>query len=147
MEVSIMYHHTPLEWMRAVPVGVLALSTMLMAGCNLDLAGAAGGPTGLDKISLTGPSTVQVGDTIRLTASGSVTGLIGILVLDPIRDGIFSVSDSTIAAIVPFNPPPGDTTSFASVRVKGLKAGGVQVTVRARGKSDTHSIVVTPTGT
>ena len=120
---------------------------MLMAGCNLDLAGAAGGPTELDKISLTGPSTVQVGDTIRLTASGSVTGLIGILVLDPIRDGSFSVSDSTIASIVPFNPPPGDTTSFASVRVKGLKVGNVQVTVRARGKSDTHSVAVTSTGT
>jgi hypothetical protein len=144
--VSIMYRHNPLEWTRAVSVGVFALATVLLAGCNLDLAGVAGGPTGLDKISLTGPSTMQVGDTIRLTASGSVTGPVGFLLIDPVRDGSFGVSDATIVAIVPFNPPPGDTISFASVRVEGLKSGRVQVTVRARGKSDTHSIDVTPAG-
>lgn len=141
-----MYRHTSLDSTKAAAVGVLALATMLMAGCNLDFTGVAGGPTGLDKISLTGPSMVQVGDTIRLTASGSVTGLVGFLLIDPIRDGSFTVSDVTIAAIVPFNPPPGDTTSFASVRVEGLKSGRVQVTVSARGKSDTHSIDVTPAG-
>lgn len=142
-----MYRHTSLEWTKAASVGVLVGAIMLMTACNLDLAGAAGGPTGLGKISLTGPSTVQVGDTIRLTASGTVTGPVGFLLIDPIRDGIFTVSNATIATIVPFNPPPGDTTSFASVRVEGVKAGSVQVTVRARGKSDTHSIEVTSGGT
>ncbi len=145
----MMYRHTPLEWTRAVSVGVLAGAIMLMAACMPDFSRVAGGPTGLDKISLTGPSTVQVGDTVRLTASGSVTGIIGLLVIDPIRDGSFTVSDATIAAIVPFNPPAGDTTSFASVRVQGLKSGRVEVTVRARGKSDTHpvDVMLTPAGT
>lgn len=130
-----------------VLLGVFLASTAAVAGCNLDLAGVPGGPTQLGKISLTGPSTVQVGDTIRLTASGSVTGLIGFFLIDPIRDGKFTVSDSTIAAIVPFNPPPGDTTSFASVRVDGLKCGSIQVTVSTRGKSATHAIQVTPAST
>lgn len=142
----MMYRHTPLEWTRAVSVGVLAGAIVLMAACMPDFSRVAGGPTGLDKISLTGPSTVQVGDTIRLIASGSVTGIIGLLVIDPIRDGSFTVSDATIAAIVPFNPPAGDTTSFASVRLQGLKSGRVDVTVRARGKSDTHPVDVTPAG-
>ena len=142
----MMYRHTPLEWTRAVSVGVLAGALVLMAACMPDFSRVAGGPTGLDKISLTGPSTVQVGDTIRLIASGSVTGIIGLLVIDPIRDGSFTVSDATIAAIVPFNPPAGDTTSFASVRLQGLKSGRVDVTVRARGKSDTHPVDVTPAG-
>ena len=142
----MMYRHTPLEWTRAVSAGVLAGAIVLMAACMPDFSRVAGGPTGLDKISLTGPSTVQVGDTIRLIASGSVTGIIGLLVIDPIRDGSFTVSDATIAAIVPFNPPAGDTTSFASVRLQGLKSGRVDVTVRARGKSDTHPVDVTPAG-
>src|SRR6266550_4022672 len=137
-----MYRYSTLKSTTAVRgVGVLALGAILTTACNLDLAG---GPTGLDKISLTGPSTVQVGDTIRLTASGSVTGMIGYLLIDRIRDGSFTVSDATTAAVLPFNPPQGDTASFASVRVEGLKMGTVDVTVRARGKSDTHSIEVTP---
>jgi len=137
-----MYRYSTLKSTTAVRgVGVLALGAILTTACNLDLAG---GPTGLDKISLTGPSTVQVGDTIRLTASGSVTGMIGYLLIDRIRDGSFTVSDATTAAVLPFNPPQGDTASFASVRVEGLKTGTVDVTVRARGKSDTHSIEVTP---
>jgi len=127
--------------------GVFLIGTALITGCNLDLTGVAGGPTGLDSISLTGPSTMQVGDTIRLSASGSPSGLIGFLLLDPIRDGKFTVSDATIAAIVPLIPPPGDTTSVASVRVQGLKIGSVQVTVSARGKSATHPVVVTTAST
>ena len=127
--------------------GFFLIATALITGCNLDLTGIAGGPTGLERISLTGPSTVQVGDTIRLSASGSPSGLIGFLFLDPIRDGKFTVSDATIAAIVPLIPPPGDTTSVASVRVQGLKVGSVQVTVSARGKSATHPVVVTTAST
>ena len=126
---------------------VVLIGTALFTGCKLDLAGVAGGPTGLGKISLMGPSTVQVGDTIRLTAYGDVTGIIGYLLIDRITDGRFTVSDPAIAAIVPFNPPSGDTTSFASVRVEGLKSGSVQVTVSARGKSATHPVQVTTAST
>ena len=142
-----MRRYPQLKWTNDVLVKAFLVATVLMMGCNVDLTGLAGGPTELDKISLSGPSTVQVGDTIRLTASGSVTGFVGFLFLDPIRDGKFTVSDSTVAAIVPLIPPPGDTTSFSSVRVEGLKSGSVQVTVRARGKSQTHSVEVTPRNT
>jgi hypothetical protein len=126
-----------------VLIGVFLVGTMLVTGCSVHPTGVSSLQTGLDRISLTGPSTVPVGDTIRLTATGSVTGLIGYLLIDRIPDGKFTVSDSTIAAIVPFNPAPGDTTSFASVRVEGVKSGTAQVTVRARGKSDTHAVQVT----
>jgi hypothetical protein len=143
-EESVMRCYSQFKW--TVP-GVFLLGTALITGCKLDLTGVAGGSTGLENISLTGPSTVQVGDTIRLSASGSPTGLIGFLLLDPIRDGQFTVSDATIAAIVPLIPPPGDTTSVASVRVQGLKVGSVQVTVSARGKSATHPVEVTPAST
>lgn len=122
---------------------VVLVGTVFVTGCNVDPLGVSAFETGLNKISLTGPSTVQVGDTIRLTASGSVTGLIGFLLVDRIADGKFAVSDPAIAAILPFNPPSSDTTSFASVRVEGLKIGKVEVTVRARGKSETHSVEVT----
>src|SRR6266403_5648618 len=138
-----MRRYAHLKSTKDVLLGLFLAGTALLAACNLDLTGIAGGPTGLERISLTGPSTVQVGDTIRLSASGSPSGLIGFLFLDPIRDGKFTVSDATTAAIVPLIPPPGDTTSVASVRVQGLKVGSVQVTVSARGKSATHPVVVT----
>jgi hypothetical protein len=140
-----MRRYSQFKW---TPLGLFLIGTALITGCNLDLTGLdAALSTGLDKISLTGPSTVLVGDTIRLSASGSVTGVIGFLLIDPIRDGTFTVSDATIAAIVPLIPPPGDTTSVASVRVQGLKGGSVQVTVSARGKSATHPVVVTTSST
>jgi len=139
-----MRHYSRVKSAKDVLIGVVLVGTAFMSGCNADLLGVSSFETGLDKISLYGPSTVQVGDTVRLSASGSVTGIIGYLLIDRIPDGKFAVSDPTIAAILPFNPPPGDTTSFASVRVEGLKIGRVEVTVRARGKSATHSVEVTP---
>jgi hypothetical protein len=120
----------------------VALSTAFMAGCNFDLSEIFGSE--LQKISLSGPDIVSVGDTVRLTASGTVTGVVGLLFVDPIRDDRFGVSDPTVVMITPFNPPSGDTTSFASVNVKGLKVGTAQVTVTARGKSATHSVQVVP---
>ncbi len=142
-----MRRYAHLKSTKDVLLGLVLAGTALLAACNLDLTGIAGGPMGVERISLTGPSTVQVGDTIRLSASGSPSGLIGFLFLDPIRDGKFTVSDATTAAIVPLIPPPGDTTSVASVRVQGLKVGSVQVTVSARGKSATHPVVVTTAST
>ena len=123
-------------------VVALILATAILSGCNLTGLDFGGG---LDKISLDGPSVVQVGDTIRLTASGSVSGLLGLLFLDRVLDARFKVSDPTVATIQPFIPPKTDTTSFSSVLVRGRKVGRVNVTVSARSKSGTHIVDVTAT--
>lgn len=127
---------------RLAGIVTLVLATAILGGCNftgLDFGG------GLEKISLDGPSVVQVGDTIRLTASGSVSGLLGLLFLDRVLDARFKVSDPTVATIQAFIPPKTDTTSFASVLVRGRKVGRVDVTVSARSRSDTHIVDVTAT--
>jgi len=125
----------------AAKIGFLSLLTILSAGCKLDLAPVTDEGR-LTAISLYGPSQVQVGDTVRLSASGSVSGIVGLLAYDRILDSRFTTSDPTIAAILPFTPPPGDTTSFMSVRVEGRKVGTVQITVSARGISETHLVNV-----
>lgn len=125
-------------------IGALILATTFLAGCDLGVLDLAGG--NLQKISLGGPSVVQVGDTIRLTASGTVDGLLGLLFLDRLLDARFTVSDPTVASISPFIPPKGDSTSFASVLVKGLKVGRVNVTASEGSKSDTHPVDVVAPG-
>ena len=136
--------HNPRSATHAARVGALMLATTFLAGCNLGVLDLAGG--NLQKVSLSGPSVVQVGDTIRLTASGSVDGLLGLMFLDRLLDARFTVSDPTVASISPFIPPKGDTTSFASVLVQGRKVGRVNVTVTDGSKSDTHPVdVVAPT--
>jgi len=114
---------------------------ILCADCNFDLAPVSDEGR-LTKISLYGPSQVQVGDTIRLSAEGSVSGLVGILFYDRILDGRFSASDTTIATILPFIPLPTDSTSVASVLVEGRKVGTVQIKVSARGITETHRVDV-----
>jgi hypothetical protein len=122
-------------------LGFLTLVAILCADCNFNL-GPVTDEGRLTKISLYGPSQVQVGDTVRLSAEGSVSGLVGILFYDRILDGRFSASDTTIATILPFIPPPGDSTSVASVLVKGRKIGTVQIRVSARGLTETHRVDV-----
>ena len=124
-------------------ISVLSLATALVGGCNmtgLDFGGE------LQSISLSGPSVVQVGDTIRLTAAGSVSGLIGMLFLDRLLDARFTTSDATVATIQAFIPPATDTTSFSSVLVTGRKVGRAGITVRARSQSDTHFVDVIAPG-
>jgi hypothetical protein len=127
--------------LRISRVAIVMLMSGLLGGCGLSEFTDAFS-SNLTGISLGGPSLVQVGDTVRLTAMGSVSGLIGIFGYDRILDGRFTVSDPTIATIVPFTPPPTDTTSFESVLVEGRQVGTVQVTVTARGFSGTHSVNV-----
>jgi hypothetical protein len=133
---------------RTRPLIFISATALLVASCHLGSLDGLDGfdepfSSELDTISLNGADTVAVGDTIRLSAHGTVTGLIGLLFYDPIRDGRFSVSDPTVAAITPFNPPASDTVSSSSVRVKGLRVGTVEITVSARGKRGTHSVEVT----
>src|SRR5688572_23091639 len=51
-------------------------------------------------------TVVEVGDTIRLTASGRVDGIAGIFGYSRILDAIWTTSDATIARIELLPPPP-----------------------------------------
>ena len=136
--------HNPLSTPQLARVIATMLGTAFLGACNLTGLDYAGGE--LEKVSLEGPSVVQVGDTIRLTAGGSVSGLVGLFAFDRLLDARFTVSDPTVATIQTFIPPEGDTTSFTTVLVRGRKVGRVDVTVSARSKSGTHPVDVVAAG-
>jgi hypothetical protein len=139
--IQVIIHRYRSVSRRAGRLGLLSLITILCAACDFNL-GPASDEGRLTKIGLYGESQVQVGDTIRLSAEGSVSGIVGLLFYDRILDGRFSASDTTIATILPFIPPPSDSTSVASVLVEGRKVGTVQIKVSARGITGTHRVDV-----
>ena len=141
----ITHHQRTLKGSAIRSAAAVALITGLLNGCNFDL-GPLTDDGRLLSISLGGPSQVQVGDTITLTAMGSVSGLIGIFFYDRILDGKFSISDPATASIIPFYPPPGDSTSFTGVKVVGRKPGSVVVAVTARRVTGIHSVEVIAAG-
>ncbi len=98
----------------------------------------------LTRIEINGDSVVQVGNTLRLSTYGRVSGVVGILTYDRVLDAAWSASDPTIVSITPIKPPAGDSTSTASLLVRGVRAGSVQITVSARGVHATAPVRVTP---
>lgn len=98
----------------------------------------------LVSIGISGDSVVTVGDTIRLSTRGKIDGIIGILASDRVLDAVWSVSNPTIVSVTPVHPPPGDSTSTASLLVRGVRAGSVQVTATARKVSGTTTVRVVP---
>jgi hypothetical protein len=77
---------------------------------------------------------VEVGDTIRLSATGSVSGLIGIFSYAPVLDAEWSVSDPRIAKLIPLPPPPPDDSfPHARILVQGVKPGTVSVSAQSHG--------------
>lgn len=87
----------------------------------------------LTSIAISGDTVVQVGDTIRLSARGTVAGVIGIFGFDRVPDAVWSISDHTIASIAPVKQIAGDTTSGSAIILTGLQQGRVQVAAAARG--------------
>lgn len=88
----------------------------------------------LKSISVSSGGIVEVGDTIRLDASGSVTGLIGIFSYAPILDAEWSISDPLIARLIAVPPPPPeDSFPRAHVLVRGLQPGSVTVFAELHG--------------
>ncbi len=77
---------------------------------------------------------VEVGDTVRVTASGTIDGLIGLLSYAPILDAVWATSDATIARIE-LLPPPPPTDSFPRARalIRGVRPGTARVTATSGG--------------
>ena len=108
-------------------------SALALAGC-LDIAAPPDiGGGRLVGISMTSDAVVEVGDTVRLAASGNVSGLIGMLMYDPLADAAWAVTDTTIARVEPVPPRAEDSIQYARARLTGVRRGAVQVVVTAGG--------------
>lgn len=106
---------------------------LLASACRDGIANPFASEGRLSAITVSGDTIVQVGDTARFSAVGSVSGVVGLLTYDRLLDAAWSVSDSTIVRITPLVPPRTDSTSTAAVLVTGLRSGNVQLTATARG--------------
>jgi hypothetical protein len=124
----------------AVPLTLAACVDFTALNSGLDIGGGH-----LVSISVAQSSVVEVGDTIRLTATGNLDGLLGMLSYDPILDARWSVSDPTVARLEPLPPPPKED-SFPKARtlIRGMQPGTVHVTATARGLSGEAIVRVFP---
>lgn len=123
-----------------VCVGVAAISLVATA-CNGTITNPYGTEGQLTSIEVLGPSSVQVGDTIRLTALGHVAGVVGILGLDRLPDATWNASDPSVVRLTPV-PVPASDTAYAEAVVGGVTTGVAQITVSARGVSGSHAVRV-----
>jgi hypothetical protein len=121
---------------------LLSLAVPLALGACVDFTAldVAGGR--LVSIGVNQSTVVEVGDTIRLTATEHVDGIVGMLTYDPILDARWSVSDQTIARLEPLPPPPKDD-SFPMARTL-VQPGTVHVMATARGTSGEAIVRVFP---
>ena len=105
-----------------------------LAGCalpsDLDIAGGR-----LQAIGISGDTVVAVGDSTRLTATGSVSGLVGILSYDPLADARWSTSNPGLVTVMPIPPTANDTFPAARVLIRGMSEGTATISVSARGIS------------
>lgn len=111
-------------------------------GCGPQITNPFGDQGRLTQIQVSGPPTVRVGDTVRFTAIGNVSGVLGIFELDRLTDAAWSVSDPSLAQVTPIPITPNDTTSYAQALVRGVSVGTVQVIVNARGVSSSHPLAI-----
>ena len=132
--------------LRAVLITAIAITPLAtLTSCNaLDMSGLSEVYSShLKSISVTSGGIVEVGDTIRLGASGSVTGLVGIFSYDPVLDAEWSISNPLVGRLetLPL-PPPEDSFPHARVLVRGLQPGKVTVSAQARGISGSAEVRV-----
>jgi hypothetical protein len=123
------------------------MGSMTITSCNVldmsDLGEAFS--SNLKSISVSSGGIVEVGDTVRLDASGSVSGLIGIFSYAPILDAEWSVSDPLIARLIAVPPPPPeDSFPRAHVLVRGLQPGKVTVFAQSHGIRGSAEVRVIP---
>lgn len=133
--------------MRYLPrlVALAAALTVSTIGCRGSITNPYGDQGRLTSIEVGGPTTtVQVGDTIRLTAIGRVSGVVGVFAVDRLADALWTVSDASLAQLTPIPAAPNNDTSYAQAFVKGIAPGTVLVTVSARGLSSSISLSVKP---
>lgn len=88
---------------------------------------------------------VEVGDTLRLTAYGSVDGLIGLWSYARILDAVWATSDATVARLEPLPPPPPeDSTSTARTLIRGVRPGTARITATSGGVTGEATVRVIP---
>jgi hypothetical protein len=118
---------------RIIPLTVALALTACADLTGLDFVGG-----NLTSISVEHGAIVEVGDTVRLSATGSVDGIIGLLSYDRLLDASWAISDQTIAQLQllpPPPPPPQDSSTPTRTLVRGRRPGTVTVTATARGLS------------
>jgi hypothetical protein len=128
---------------RLAPIVALLIVAPSLGACDLGLdrlSGLFAGP--LMAISVGGDSAVAVSDTVRLSATGQVGGLIGLLAYDPLRDAKWSSSDPGIATVEAPAPTPDDTLA-SPILVRGIRPGRVVIEATARGITGSKVMVVT----
>lgn len=117
----------------AALVSLATLATACNMGitepASLDIAGGH-----LTAIGISGDSIVSVGDTIRLQASGSIDGLLGMFSYDPLDDAKWSTENATIATVTPRATQPGEQP-YARAMISGVAQGTTFIKVSARGIS------------
>lgn len=125
---------------RIIPPAVALALTACADLTGLDFVGGH-----LTSISVDHGAIVEVGDTVRLSATGSVDGLIGLFSYDRLLDASWAISDPTIAQLQLLPPPPPqDSTTPTRTLVRGRRPGTVTVTATARGLSGEAPVRVIP---
>ena len=125
---------------RIIPPAVALALTACADLTGLDFVGGH-----LTSISVDHGAIVEVGDTVRLSATGSVDGLIGLFSYDRLLDASWAISDPTIAQLQPLPPPPPEDSSTPTrTLVRGRRPGTVTVTATARGLSGEAPVRVIP---
>lgn len=119
---------------------LVAASALMISGC-LDFTGlnevtdTVGGGDGLVSITIYGDSVIAVGDSMRVTAGGTPSGVLGMFTYDRLLDAVWAPSDPRVASVEARLPPRGDSLSTTAALVRGLRPGTVQITAAARGKA------------
>ncbi|HKG93073.1 MAG TPA: hypothetical protein VKA84_14310 [Gemmatimonadaceae bacterium] len=132
---------------RSAAPALAALAALTLGACEQwDFTGLSPGGGHLTSVAV-GPmhGVVEVGDTLRMGAAGSVDGLLGLLFYDRLLDAAWSSRDSGTVRLVPVPPPPPtDSESVAQVLVRGVSPGLATVTATARGISGSATVRVIP---
>lgn len=87
----------------------------------------------------------EAGDTLRLTATGSVDGLQGLWNYAPILDAVWATSDPTVARLEALPPPPPqDSFPQARTLVRGVRPGSARVSASSGGITGEVTVRVIP---
>lgn len=125
---------------RIIPLAIALVPIGCVDFTGLDIAGGH-----LTGISVDHGAIVEVGDTVRLSAWGSVDGILGLFSYDRLLDATWAISDPTIAQLQLLPPPPlQDSSTPTRTLVRGRRPGTVTVTATARGLSGGAPVRVIP---
>src|SRR5690349_8051660 len=125
---------------------MLALAALLGSTACFDLSNpmdpVVGG--GLREIRVESDGFVEVGDTMVVSATGWLDGLIGMFSYAPILDARWSITPASVARLEPLGPPPADSFQQARTLVRGVSPGAAVVTATSSGKSGSTTVHVIP---